>query len=302
MIIERERFIAEYRRAVPEVLAFVTPENQRLIAQHNAGWDPETYRFDSYLALSERRYLRVVDNFNRQGHQSNGRPSVLDVGGFLGAFPLALARIGADVTLVEEYGYYGTAFDELARHLSGNGVSVWPLDFTRRLADQPSRHFDLVTAMAILEHLPDSPRVFMNNLRSYLAPDGVAALEVPNIAYWPNRVRALKGESVHQPFALLYGSSPPFTGHHREYTASELRDLLHWTGFEVLSVERFNYTLDLGAIPRSERLRTLFFMWPALVLDSCREVVLAMARLAAAPAPADHGDEPRTVRAAGWAV
>jgi 2-polyprenyl-3-methyl-5-hydroxy-6-metoxy-1,4-benzoquinol methylase len=278
VILDRDRFIAEYRRAVSEVLPFVTVENQELIAKHNAGWHPESYRFDAYLALSERRYLRVVDGLNRHQRGDAGALSVLDVGGFLGAFPLALARSGADVTLVEEYGYYGSAFDDLAEHLSRGGVTVWGADFTRALGEPPARRFGLVTAMAILEHLPDSPRLLMENVRDHVAPGGVAAIEVPNIAYWPNRVRAIKGESVHQPFEGYYASAPPFTGHHREYTAAELRELLEWTGFDVASLERFNYTLDVRALSASERLRALVFMWPALALDSCREVILALAR------------------------
>lgn len=278
MILDRNRFVAEYRRAVSEVLRFVTAENQALIAEHNAGWHPDSFRFDAYLALSERRYLRVIDGLNRHGRDVGSPVSVLDVGGFLGAFPLALARAGADVTLVEEYGYYGTAFDDLAEHLSRGGVTVWPADFTRTLGEQPARRFGLVTAMAILEHLPYSPRVLMENLLGQVASDGLAAIEVPNIAYWPNRVRALKGESVHQPFEGYYASAPPFTGHHREYTAAELRRLLDWTGFDVASLECFNYTLNVRGLSGSERLRALFFMWPAMAIESCREAILAMAR------------------------
>jgi 2-polyprenyl-3-methyl-5-hydroxy-6-metoxy-1,4-benzoquinol methylase len=278
MIISRERFATEYRRAVQEVMPFVTVENQKLIAEHNAGWHPDSFRFDAYLVLSERRYLRVIDGLNRLGRESGASPAVLDVGGFLGAFPLALARVGADVTLSEEYGYYGNAFDDLAEHLTGAGVTVWPADFTQPLKDPPPRRFDLVTAMAILEHLPNSPRVLMDNVYGCVAPDGLAAIEVPNIAYWPNRVRALKGESVHQPFGGYYASAVPFTGHHREYTAAELRQLLDWTGFDVASLECFNYTLDVRALSGTELLRTLIFMWPALLVESCREAILAMAR------------------------
>jgi SAM-dependent methyltransferase len=155
---------------------------------------------------------------------------------------------------------------------------VWPVDFTQPLAEPQTRRFDLVTAMAILEHLPNSPEPIMANIRACTKPDGLAAIEVPNIAYWPNRVRALKGQSIHQPFELLYQSASPFTGHHREYTAQELGSLLSWTGFNVVSIERFNYSMDPRSLPTAELIRLLIFEWPTLLIDSCRELILAMAR------------------------
>jgi SAM-dependent methyltransferase len=277
LAIDRGRFIEEYRRAVPEVMRFVTHDHQELIARHNAGWHPDLHRFDAYLEASETRYLRVVDNFNRYRSRSSAAPSALDVGGFLGAFPLALARSGVNTTLVEEYGYYGDAFDGLARHLEEHGVTVWPVDFTLALERGPDDRFDLATAMAILEHLPSSPRELMGNVRRCLRGDGLAAVEVPNIAYWPNRMRALRGGSVHQPFELLYASVPPFTGHHREYTVAELKELFRWTGFRPLSVECFNYTVNLRAATGRDRLTMLAYLWPAFVFESFREVILAIA-------------------------
>ena len=286
MTIDRARFATEYRRATTEVMRFVTPENQKLVARHNPGWDPAVFSFDHYLAASEQRYLRVIDNFNRHMPGGGAAPRILDVGGFLGAFPLALARVGAQVTLVEEYGYYDSAFDALAAHLSHEGVTVWGADFSQPLAAAPEAGFDLVTAMAILEHLPDSPRPFMTNLRECVAPGGIVAIDVPNIAYWPNRVRALKGESVHPPLQAVFDSAVPFTGHHREYTAAELSDLLTWTGFDCLALEPFNYTVAGRDAAPAQRLRSLLTGWPALAFDSCRELILAVARPAGAAGPA----------------
>ena len=84
----------------------------------------------------------------------------------------------------------------------------------------------------------------MGNVRRCVRDDGLAAVEVPNIAYWPKRMRALPGGSVHQPFELLYASVPPFTAPDREYTAAEVTQLLGLTGFHALSVETFNYSIN----------------------------------------------------------
>ena len=72
----------------------------------------------------------------------------------MGALPLAMARLGAQVTLSENYGYYEGAFDELRDYLAAEGVEIWNLDLSEPLESVPEERFDLVAAMAILEHLP----------------------------------------------------------------------------------------------------------------------------------------------------
>jgi SAM-dependent methyltransferase len=277
-LIDRERFRAAYRQAVRDIAPFLTAERQGAIARHNLGLHPDRYDLLSYLRASERRYVRAVDRFNDHASPADREPTALDVGGFLGAFPLALARSGARVTLVEEYGYYHGAFDDLKLFLEQHGVAIWPADFTQPLVAAPER-FSLVTNMAMLEHLPSSPRQLMENLRRCVADDGVLILEVPNIAYWPNRLRALRGHSIHQAFDLYYASDPPFMGHHREYTVDELRALLEWSGFEVRSIDLHNYSLSLRGGTWFDRAFVLaLYLWPTLLFSRCREVILAAAR------------------------
>jgi hypothetical protein len=45
------------------------------------------------------------------------------------------------------------------------------------------------------------------------------------------------------PLSVQFGVTPPFEGHHREYTVTELRWMLEALGHEVLHVETFNYSM-----------------------------------------------------------
>ena len=277
-MIDRERFRSEYRRAVGEVIEFVTRERQELIARHNLGHHPNHIDMRVYLDASERRYLKVVDHYNARRPAAQGELTALDVGGFLGAFPLALARCGARVTLVEEFDYYYGAFDDLKRFLEGEGVRVWAADFTQPLDDVPQESFGLVTNLAMIEHLPNSPKVLLENMRACMDESSILLVEVPNIAYWPNRLKALRGESVHQSLELMYASEPPFLGHHREYTVAELTQLLSWGGFVVEAVEVFNYSLSLRGGTWFDRLYALvMYLWPTLLFRDCREVIMIAA-------------------------
>jgi hypothetical protein len=277
--IDRRKFQQVYRQAVGDIDPFLTRESQAVIARHNLGLHPDRFDMRRYLRASERRYVVAVDQFNAHCGAAELDTTALDVGGFLGAFPLALARMGVPVTLVEEYGYYHGAFDDLKAFLEREGIEVWPADFTQPLRPQPEHRFALVTNMAMIEHLPSSPRLLMDNLRACVADRGLLIVEVPNIAYWPNRLRALRGQSIHQGFDLYFASEPPFMGHHREYTVAELRDLLRWSGFAVEAIDVHNYSLSLREGGWFRRLYLFaVYVWPMLLFRTCREVITSAAR------------------------
>lgn len=277
MPIDLERFRVEYRRSVDDVLRFVTPERQHVIARHNPGLAPGRTDLRTYLTASEIRYRRAVRFFNAHLEVTDAEVRALDVGGFLGAYPLTLARLGLRVALAEVYSYYGGALDDLSRLLASEGVEVLDIDFTGAV-DEAVPQFTMVTNMAMLEHLPGSPGQLMANLRWTTADEGALVVEVPNIAYWPKRWDLFCGRSVHPPLDAVMESATPFLGHHREYTVRELNDLLTWTGFRVVAIDQFNYSFTFRGARLMDRMNmaTLRFA-PALVFRNCRELILVLA-------------------------
>jgi 2-polyprenyl-3-methyl-5-hydroxy-6-metoxy-1,4-benzoquinol methylase len=278
--IDLRAFSLVYREAVEDVLPFLTRERLDVIGRHNPGWRPGRFDFPSYLKTSEVRYVAALAAFDRNGGQAaDGRLRVLDVGGFMGALPLALARLGARVTLSEKYDYYDGAFDDLRAFLTEQGVEVWDADLSEPLDSPPDGGFHLIAAMAILEHLPSSPRALLVNARTLLAKNGRLLVDVPNIAYWPNRVGLLRGVSPLPPIADVYDSEPPYTGHHHEYTVDDLKHVLTWSGLTVDEVVTLNYTpwTDGGL------LRRIVADWPRKRFAPLREVLLACASQTVSP-------------------
>jgi 2-polyprenyl-3-methyl-5-hydroxy-6-metoxy-1,4-benzoquinol methylase len=282
VLIDPTRFRKTYRSAVADVMPFITRDCQEVISLHDRSLHPDRHDLHAYLQASTRRYINAIELLNRHAAISFDELRLLDVGGFLGAFPLALARLGVPVTLVEEYGYYGGALDELKTFLESESITVWSTDFTAPLENVPPERFTLVTNMAMIEHLPSSPKILLENLHSVTAENGKLILEAPNIAYLPNRLKLLKGRSVHSPIDVCYTSEPPFLGHHHEYTERELHDVLHWSGFRVNDILTFNYSLNYSLSIRegkpSDRIRLRIAYWWAISwLRSCREVLMACA-------------------------
>jgi hypothetical protein len=274
VLIDPHAFRSAYRQSVDDVMQFVTSERQTVIARHNAGLLPAVQDLGLYLRASVARYEQLLRVVNAHAQLDRGALRALEVGGFLGAYPLTLARLGIPVTLVEHYGYYHGALDDLAEYLAASGVCIWDADFTEPLEATPSQ-CTLVTNMAMIEHLPDSPKHLMDNLRASTAPDGLIVLEVPNIAYFHRRRQLLLGRSVHSSLESLYFSEAPYVGHHREYTASELEQLVAWSGMSVLEVVLYNYSLSLRRGSAVERLYALLVdLWPTYLFPRTREMIM----------------------------
>lgn len=269
-MIDRARFDAVYLRCVAEVMERM-PDDWSAFARHNVGWRKDRFDARAYLHDSAERYWRAY----RILAKSNAR-SVLDVGGFLAAFPLSLARLGFEVSIAERYEYYGTAIDRIAGHVRTNGVRVIDADFTTALSDRAAvfERFDAVTCMAVAEHLAHSPRVLMENIEAALKPGGALAFEVPNLAFWPKRYAFfVRGESVLAPISDVYASEVPFTGHHREYTISDARYVVAQAGLRVVEVETFNYGFDTRRLWNRLKYAPAFLFkeWAEVILLNCRK-------------------------------
>ena len=263
-----DAFSSTYRAAVREIIAAL-PANQSAIAKHNVGWRTGNFDPGQYLLDSETRYrkaLRVIE--------SAGAQRVLDVGGFLAAFPLALSRLGLSVSIAEKFGYYEHALDGVSDRLKANAIEVIDIDFTEPAnvgAIRPS--FDAVTCMAVAEHLAHTPRHLMENIRSVLKPGGALVFEVPNLAYWPRRFAFFfKGKSVLSPVEDVYHSAVPYTGHHREYTLADARYVASQAGFEIVSEETFNYSIP-GSLWNRLKYAPAFLLreWAEVILLHCRK-------------------------------
>jgi SAM-dependent methyltransferase len=269
MTITRGEFSQLYQACVSEVLTRL-PEDWSALARHNAGWRKGRFDAAAYLRSSEVRYWHAYGILAR-----DRVARVLDVGGFLGAFPLALKRLGFVVAIAEKYGYYGSAMAGIASCLASSGIEVIDMDFTEHDAgiDPLTSRFDAVTCMALAEHLAHSPRQLMENIRAALRPEGTLVFEVPNVAFWPRRYAFFfRGETVYAPIGDVYHSEVPFTGHHREYTLGDARYVVEAAGFTRVSDMTFNYSIPTATL--FDRLKFLpahlFREWAEVILLHCR--------------------------------
>jgi 2-polyprenyl-3-methyl-5-hydroxy-6-metoxy-1,4-benzoquinol methylase len=195
----------------------------------------------SYLRMSVVRVVRLVELLRRRGFEGG---EVLEVGAWLGSFSLALRRLGYDVLACDRYSSYGDAFDSNIELMRAEGIRVVSTNRESEL-DQIAAlgQFDIVLAGAVIEHVPHTPRYLLETLYDAVRPGGLLLLDTPNVARYWNRQALKRGETIFQPVEDQFFSEPPWEGHHREYTAGELRWMLEHIGCKEVDIEVLDYNM-----------------------------------------------------------
>jgi 2-polyprenyl-3-methyl-5-hydroxy-6-metoxy-1,4-benzoquinol methylase len=89
--------------------------------------------------------------------------------------------------------------------------------------------YDVIVFAEVLEHLYTAPELVLPYLRELLVPGGVLLLQTPNAVSLRKRAKLLLGVN---PFERIR-TERDNPGHFREYTASELKELLAGAGFSI---------------------------------------------------------------------
>jgi len=110
----------------------------------------------------------------------------------------------------------------------------------------PDAFFDLVVFQEVIEHLHNSPKLVLDEIKRVLKPNGYMIISTPNLASLAKRWNLLKGRSNHwdlKRYYLYEYVSPPsrdYIGHTREFTLGELAKMLEWAGFSIEKMETFD--------------------------------------------------------------
>jgi SAM-dependent methyltransferase len=183
-------------------------------------------------------YLWVLDELLRLYPSGVAGLRVLDVGCGAGVLDLALAKLGAQVTGLDRFEEYAPGANnqmgvesEIVARLRTHGVQVVRRDIATEGLPDRSEEYDLILFLAVIEHLHESPRALLERMHELLTPGGMVAITTPNHAWIRTRLRLARGRSANHPLDEWWRT--PFFGHVREYTLSELRSMLEWTGYDV---------------------------------------------------------------------
>ncbi len=157
----------------------------------------------------------------------------------LGANPYFLTRLllrrGMAVTCANWFGAtsgFEARAEQVVASPGGGSSQTFAFDHFNVETDRfpyVDDRFDVALFCEILEHLPNDPVHTLSELHRVVKPGGVLVLTTPNAIRRENLVRMLRGDNVYEQLSG-YGT---YGRHNREYTVSELTDLLDGGGWEV---------------------------------------------------------------------
>lgn len=108
--------------------------------------------------------------------------------------------------------------------------------------------FDVVLAMAVIEHLVD-PLATLMSLRRLMKKDSIILITLPNIAHWSIRWNLLRGNFDYTEYGIMDRTHLHF------YTLNSARELIEEAGYSIISVKRDTVG---GGYPRASRMLSHF--------------------------------------------
>ena len=161
------------------------------------------------------RYLDTVSSFISLSLPLGS--SILDIGCGYGHLCLAMKRLGYDTFGID-------VNTEGAKRLQPHGIPFYTCDIEKDSLPIGSGTFDCVLLAEAIEHIdPRSLKHVLGEIHRVLKSPGVLLITTPNQAAIQNGIRLLLGKKIH--------SSQE---HVREYTLSELIEVLQSSGFSKM--------------------------------------------------------------------
>jgi len=97
--------------------------------------------------------------------------------------------------------------------------------------------YDIIVFSEVIEHLYTSPKLVLEFINSILIDNGIIIIQTPNAVVAHKRIQMLLG---YNPYNLI-SENTGNPAHFREYTAAELSDYFHQTGFIIEQMTFENY-------------------------------------------------------------
>jgi len=204
--------------------------------EYIAEWTPVENGSREYIKTHQTRLEKTLA-ITPPGTESD---SILEMGAYMQITPALKTKLGYGEVRGCYYGPAGGVND--ASIISENGdVFACKIDLFNAEIDHfpyENDHFSCILCCELLEHLPTDPMHMMSEIHRIVKQGGYLVLTTPNIASLRSINAVLQGFHP-QLFSTYLRPKEGETDarHHREYTCTEIRQLLENSGFEVTLLE-----------------------------------------------------------------
>lgn len=204
----------------------------------------QRYMFEFQTIFS---YVSVVQNIN-----------ILDIGTGMGITPFIFKKFGFNASAIDNsrscQSLYEYTFQENydTKILDGikDHINILQCNIEKDTLPCADDTFDIVCMLNVIEHLHSSPKHILQEVRRVLKKDGYFFLSTPNLSTLKNRMFVMIGKSNHVPLEYWFNSGDSFPGHIREYTSTEVEQILTWSEFEIVDI-LFSNCLQIPSLKKN---------------------------------------------------
>lgn len=185
------------------------------------------------MTIHMKRYAETTQLINSK---IPAESKIADLGAGVGILSALLSCLGHTVLSVDDLNnpcYESSCKQKLRSFLLKCNVDFVP---TSLYTFKSESKFNVVILNDVVEHL-DNPRTALNNAIDLLETGGVLILGLPNSAALFKRLKSLFGKTIYPSLNEFYFNVGKYTGHIREYTSSEVYQLLKNAGLINITVK-----------------------------------------------------------------
>jgi len=132
------------------------------------------------------------------------------------------------------------------KNATTHGIKAFKCDLSKDTIPLHDESMDLITALDIIEHLPNPDHMLRESYR-LLRKGGSFLITTPNAASWYNKMLLLLGHPIlgidlsnEHRYKYPLKVTQVISGHIRLYTEKALKELVEFHGFKVISIKGFS--------------------------------------------------------------
>lgn len=241
--------------------------------------------FSGSYKVDFKRFCISLNLITSEKEINNSR--VLDLGSGIGLMLLSLKNMGATEVIgldrfifpdEKENFFTINKFPGLESIWQKNNIKIKNGDVSNQKLPFKNESLDVVICEALIEHLADSPKELFKEVNRVLKKNGVFLVSTPNLATLLKRIRFLFGRSPHWDLGDFFKSGINFTGHRREFTLDEVKEMLEQSNFNIIKAKTINAFFNFRRFLNPKKILNQIFTLCSFLLPRSRDMVYVLSR------------------------
>ena len=202
------------------------------------------FPFSGYVNNNLNKYIHIVSRIMKECSLPGSK--ILSIGSGPCDLEAILSKLGYDITAIDDLNDHWHLIGKNRERITNfaKRMNIKLITQSAGSSQIKENYFDVVLLIDIIEHLHRSPRELLNYSISSLKPGGLLIVETPNTVALVNRLKVLFGRSNQVSADFIYWNIGEYRAHIREYTRSELKEILLYHGLTAVNSTMINIMID----------------------------------------------------------